>query len=160
VRSLALDIGEKRVGVAVSDRSGRVATPVRVLGADQLGSAGGLRALVDEYEPASFVIGLPLSMDGTEGPQAARVRVVAEGLGDRFGLPVEYVDERLTSVEVSRAMREAGLSERDQRGKRDAVAAALMLQTWLDARSASIESASPLEDRQGLEADVREDTGD
>ena len=142
------------MGVAVSDRSGRVATPVAVLAADQLGPAGGLRRILDDYEPDTLVVGLPISLDGTEGPQAASVRTVAEGLRERFALPVEYVDERLTSVEVSRAMREAGLSEREQRGKRDAVAAALMLQTWLDARFAAggFEHQSPDGEASGLDA--------
>lgn len=134
MRVLALDIGERRVGVAVSDPSGRVATPAKILDAAALNDARAVRRLLDDYEPDLVLVGLPLSMDGTEGPQARRVRAQAARLEAAVDVPVDFADERLTSAEAARAMQEAGMSERDRRGKLDAVAASLFLQAWLDAR--------------------------
>lgn len=134
MRVLALDIGERRVGVAVSDPSGRVATPAKILNAAALNDARAVRRLLDDYEPDLVLVGLPLSMDGTEGPQARRVRAQAARLEAAVDVPVDFADERLTSAEAARAMQEAGMSERDRRGKLDAVAASLFLQAWLDAR--------------------------
>lgn len=138
MRYLGLDIGERRIGVAVSDPAGRVATPLCVLDASKtFGDAAELRRLIDEYEAESVVVGLPLSMDGTEGPQARRIRGLAERLGRLVAVPVRFADERLSSTEATRVMRGAGLSERSQRGVKDQVAAAIFLQTYLDRGSDS-----------------------
>lgn len=134
MRVLALDIGERRVGVAASDASGRVATPVKVLEAKALSDGVTLRRLVEDYEVDLVLVGLPLSLDGTEGPQARRVRAQAARLAPQLGVPVDFADERLSSTQAARAMQEAGMSERDRRGKLDAVAASLFLQAWLDSR--------------------------
>ncbi len=133
-RIIALDIGEKRVGVALSDPDRRVATPHAVWDAAPLLANGrDLVRLVEEYEVAEVVVGLPLTLEGTEGPQARRVRQVAERLAGFLRIPVRFVDERLTSREAAMRMREAGFSERRQRGMKDMVAAALILQAYLDA---------------------------
>lgn len=133
MRVLGLDIGEKRIGVAVSDPSGRVATPVKVLDARRaLGDGVELRRLVEDYEAELVVVGLPLSLDGTEGPQAVRVRSVASKLAGFLPVGVVFADERLSSAEAKRTMREAGVSERHQRGSVDMVAAAVFLQAYLD----------------------------
>jgi len=146
VRSLGLDIGEKRIGVAISDDQGAVATPLDVLDAARvLGDGRALRAIVEEYDVDVLVIGLPLSLDGTEGPQARRVRTLARRLTGYVPLPVVYVDERLTSIEAARRMREGGLDERQQRGTKDKVAAAILLQTYLDS-GAHIEPADSGDD--------------
>lgn len=138
MRAIALDFGERRVGVAASDASGTVASPVTVLDAARLrGDLSPLRRLADEYEPDVLVVGLPLSLDGTEGPQAVTVRDAAERVAKALGLPVEYADERLSSAQAERLMADAGLSARDRRGKVDAVAASLFLQAWLDGRGGS-----------------------
>lgn len=134
MRVLALDIGERRVGVAVSDPSGRVATPVKIMDAKDLTDAASLRRLVDDYEPGLILVGLPLSMDGSEGPQARHVRATAAKVAALVTVPVDFADERLSSAQAARTMQEAGMSERDRRGKLDAVAASLFLQAWLDAR--------------------------
>lgn len=136
MRVLALDIGEKRVGVAVSDPLGRVATPVTVLDARRLlGDAAELKRLLRDYDDVeALVVGLPLSLDGSEGPQAARVRAVAEKIAAHVGLPVNYVDERLSSAEAEKRMSEAGADSRARRGSVDMVAASVMLQTYLDSR--------------------------
>lgn len=138
MRILALDIGEKRTGVAVSDPSGRVASPVAVIDTRRaVGDGQELRKLLSDYEDVGMlVIGLPVSMDGTEGKQAQRVRQLAEKIRAHVVLPVEYIDERLTSTEAERRMAETGADSRARRGSVDMVAASIMLQTFLDSRRA------------------------
>ncbi|NTU70817.1 MAG: Holliday junction resolvase RuvX [Coriobacteriia bacterium] len=134
MRVLALDIGEKRIGVAVSDVTGTVATPLVVLDAKAaLGDGLSIKRVADDYEVELLVVGLPRSLDGTEGPQAAKVRSAAKRIESLIGLPVAFVDERLSSSEATKAMSSAGMTERDMRGRVDMVAAALFLQTYLDA---------------------------
>ena len=135
VRALALDIGEARVGVAVSDPAGRVASPVCVLPAQEvLAHAASFRRVLEDWEPELLVCGRPMTLAGEEGPQVARVREQAERIAAACGLPLEFEDERLSSAEAKRILREQGLSERAMRGKVDMVAASLFLQSWLDAR--------------------------
>ena len=133
--ALALDIGGARTGIAVSDRTGRVASPVKVLPAAEVeGVARTFRMVLEDYEPDVIVCGLPQTMAGEEGPQAARVREVAGRISRVTGLPVEFIDERLSSTEAKRILREQGLSEKQMRGKVDMISASLFLQAWLDAR--------------------------
>lgn len=133
VIALALDIGEVRVGIAVSDASGSVAMPVKVLPAQEvLSCARTFRLLIEDYEPDVLVCGLPQTLAGEEGPQAARIRAAAERISRATNLPVAFADERLSSREAKRILREQGLTERSMRGKVDMVAASLFLQTWLD----------------------------
>ena len=134
MRALGLDIGERRIGVAVSDPSGTVATPLVVLDARSLARDGTpLRRLVEDYEPALLVVGMPLTMAGQEGPQAAIVKATVRRLLEPLGVPVAYHDERLSSAAANRAMAEAGADERARRGSVDMVAASLLLQSYLDA---------------------------
>ena len=134
MRALALDIGEVRVGVAVSDPAGRVASPVCVLPAPEvLGNAKTFRRVFEDWEPELLVCGRPMTMAGEEGPQAERICAQARQIADNCGLPLEFADERLSSAEAKRILREQGLSERSMRGKVDMVAASLFLQAWLDA---------------------------
>ena len=134
MRALALDIGEVRIGIASSDVSGTVASPVVVLPAQEvLSGARTWRRVLEDYEPDVLVCGLPSTMGGDEGPQAARVRKVAEKISSSCGVPLEFADERLSSVEAKRILRAQGLSEKRMRGKVDMVAASLFLQAWLDA---------------------------
>lgn len=135
VRVLGLDIGEKRIGVAISDPTGTVSTPLAVLDAAAvLGDGRDLRALVDDYDVALIVVGLPLSMDGSEGPQAIRVRRLASRLATFVPQPMDFADERLSSTSARNTMSAAGVSDRDKRGKIDMVAASIFLQSYLDAR--------------------------
>ncbi len=135
MRVLALDIGEVRVGVAVSDPAGRVASPVCVLpAAEVLAHAVTFRRVLEDWEPELLVCGLPRTLAGEEGPQAERIRAQAEKIAAACGLPLEFADERLSSAEAKRILKEQGLSERAMRGKVDSVAAGLFLQSWLDAR--------------------------
>ena len=135
MRVLALDIGEVRVGIAVSDPAARVASPVSVLpAAEVLAHASSFRRVLEDWEPDLLVCGLPRTLAGEEGPQAERIRAQAERIAASCGLPLEFADERLSSAEAKRILKEQGLSERAMRGKVDSVAAGLFLQSWLDAR--------------------------
>lgn len=134
MRALALDIGETRIGIAATDASGSVAMPVCVLPAQEvLGNARTWRRVLEDHEPDLLVFGLPRTLAGEEGPQAQRVREVAKEISLSCGIPLEFVDERLSSQEAKRILKAHGLSERRMRGKIDMVAASLFLQTWLDA---------------------------
>lgn len=132
--ALALDIGDARIGIAVSDRTGTVAMPVKVLPAGEvLSCARSFRQLLEDYEPDVLVCGRPKTLSGEDGPQAARVMQCAIEIGKRCSLPVSFVDERLSSTEAKRILRENGLSEKQMRGKVDMIAASLFLQSWLEA---------------------------
>lgn len=134
--ALALDIGQVRIGIAVSDRSGRVALPVKVLPAIEVTSmARSFRQIVEDHEPNIIVCGRPQTMAGEDGPQAERVISVGRQIADALDLPLVFADERLSSREAKRILRENGLSERKMRGKVDMVAASLILQAWLDAQN-------------------------
>lgn len=136
MRIMALDIGEVRVGVAVSDPAERVASPVCVLpAAEVLAGAKSFRRVLEDWEPELLLCGLPLTLAGEEGPQAARIRKNAAAISERCGIPHEFADERLSSSEAKRSLHEAGLDERAMRGKVDMVAASLFLQAWLDERA-------------------------
>ena len=134
MRVMGLDIGEKRIGVAVANTTTGIATPVRVMDAHEvLDNARPWRMLVEDNEPELLVCGLPKTMRGSVGRQATHIREQAERIAQACELPVEFVDERLSSAEARRLLREQGLSERDMRGKIDSVAASLFLETWLAA---------------------------
>jgi putative Holliday junction resolvase len=134
MRILALDIGEKRVGVAGGDTGAGIALPIGTLSAkDVLDAAPAFRRLIEDHEPELLVIGLPLSLDGDETQQTRRVRAFAERVAEATGLPLAYQDERLSSVEARRTLREAGCTEREMRGKIDMIAASFILRTYLDA---------------------------
>lgn len=136
--ALALDIGQTRIGVAVSDRTGRVAMPVKVLPAAEVtGLARSFRAIVEDHEPDVIVSGFPRTMAGEDGPQAARVREIARSVANALQLPLEFEDERLSSSEAKRILRAQGLNEKQMRGKVDMIAASVFLQAWLDARTAA-----------------------
>ena len=132
MRVLALDIGDRRVGVAVSDPSGKLARPVTTVkrtGRDfQV-----ITDLVAEHAVDRVVAGYPSNMDGSVGAQARRVESYVDGLRRHVSVPIELWDERLSSVEAERMMVEAGRSASYRRNRIDAVAAAVILQSYLDA---------------------------
>ncbi|MBR3234756.1 MAG: Holliday junction resolvase RuvX [Atopobiaceae bacterium] len=135
MRVLALDIGEVRVGIAASDATGSVASPVCVLPANEvLQHARTFRRVLEDYEPDLLVCGRPKTLSGEDGPQAERIMAEAHKIAKACGLPLEFADERLSSREAKRILREEGMSEKAMRGKVDMVAASLFLQSWLDAR--------------------------
>jgi putative Holliday junction resolvase len=136
VRTLALDLGSRRIGVAVSDPSGTLATPHAVL--ERAARVGldheAVAALVADVEADRVVVGLPLSLDGSDGPAVRLVRAEVERLVARLPVPVEYHDERFTTVSANRALVAAGMKEPERRRVVDKVAAAVLLQSWLDQR--------------------------
>ena len=135
MRVLALDIGQTRIGIAASDATGKVASPVAVLPSQEVVSgARTWRRVLADYEPELLVCGLPYTLAGEEGPQAECIREIAMKISRACGVPLEFQDERLSSAEAKRILREQGLNERRMRGKVDMVAASLFLQTWLDAQ--------------------------
>ena len=139
MRIMALDIGEKRVGIAVSDPDERVASPLVVLPAAEVQAcAKSFQRVLEDWEPELLLCGLPTTLAGEEGPQAVRVRAFAQDVSARVGLPLEFADERLSSSQAKRSLREKGLSEKAMRGKVDMIAASLFLQAWLDARSQAL----------------------
>ena len=131
MRWLALDHGTKRIGVAVGDAAGGVATPLEVLPAEPLdGVVRRVAELAVEYDAAGLVVGWPLNMDDSEGPQGRMARAMAVELAGRTGLDVRLWDERLSSFEADQAM--AGLYTRKQKkARQDAVAAAAILRDFL-----------------------------
>lgn len=135
MRVIALDIGERRVGVAYADTASRVAVPLTVLPANEVESLGrSFRRLLEDHEPELLLAGRPLTMSGEEGPQAQRVMAIARKVADACGLDLAFTDERLSSAQAKRILHEQGLTERQMRGKIDCVAASLFLQSWLDAQ--------------------------
>ena len=135
MRVMALDIGEVRCGIAVSDPQERIASPVCVLPTQEvLANAPSFRRVVEDWEPELLLSGLPLSLNGEKGPQAQRIEEQAARIAKSLDLPLEFCDERLSSAEAKRALREGGHSEKSMRGKVDMIAASIFLQSWLDAR--------------------------
>lgn len=133
MRILGVDPGEVRLGLAVSDELGLTAQGLPTwVSRGRSADLAHLRALVEELGVAEVVVGLPRNMDGTIGPSAEAARELAEDLRTALGLPVSLWDERLTTQAATRALTEAGVSRRRRRGRVDAVAAALILQGYLD----------------------------
>ncbi len=131
---LALDLGDVRIGVAVSDPDRRVAVPVGTVHVGRPpGELKAIAGLAAERGATLVVVGLPLNMDGSRGPRAAHAEAFADVLRGILDVPVELCDERLTTVEAERGLREAGVRGRDRRAVVDAAAARVLLQGWLDA---------------------------
>lgn len=137
MRALGLDLGSKRIGVALSDSDGTLALPYEVVqrSGDRERDHRRIAELVAETEAEVVVVGLPYSLDGSSGPMARRYRAEARRLRATLAVPVETYDERLTTVTAERALRETDLSGRARRKVVDQVAAAVMLQSWLDHRA-------------------------
>lgn len=139
MRILALDMGERRVGIAVSDPTGTIARPLRTLvrGSREEDFAA-ITALVAEHDVELVVVGQPLCLDGTEGPQARRVARYAEALAARLPVPVVAWDERFTTVAAEEILRQNRRKKKRQartRGEVDSIAAAVILQSYLDSVS-------------------------
>ena len=128
-----MDPGSRRVGVAVSDATGTIASPLTAVPAEPAATlAERLAMLAREQEATSLVVGLPRRMDGSLGPEAKAAKALAEQLRRTSGLPVTLVDERLSSAAAERALLAGGISRARRRQLSDQVAAALILQTHLD----------------------------
>jgi putative Holliday junction resolvase len=135
-RALGIDLGSKRIGVALSDSGGLVATPYEVVARSGSRSRDHQRilALAEEAGVDVIVVGLPLSLDGSIGPAAAGALAETEELRATTELPVETYDERLTTVSADRSLVQMNLKAGARRKVVDKVAAAVMLQAWLDSR--------------------------
>ena len=141
-RAVGVDLGAKRIGIAVSDSGGLMATPRGTLNrtGDAERDRRALVELVVEEEAVVVVIGHPLSLDGSRGPAARAAEVEAAGLASLLqgrDVAVELFDERLTTVSAHQALRAGGIKGRNQRAVVDQTAAAVMLMAWLDGRRAS-----------------------
>jgi putative holliday junction resolvase len=135
VRVLAIDPGSKRVGLAVSDPSGTIAQPLETIAAEPADSlAERLAEIARRSEAGRIVVGLPRRMDGSLGPEAKSARELATQLRRSSKLPVELVDERLTTAAAERSLLETGMRRRKRRANIDRVAAAILLQSHLDSK--------------------------
>jgi len=134
MRTLGIDFGLKRIGVAVSDEGGQLAQPLKVLPAGSLHQVlDELSRVIEEYSPSAVVLGDPRMPDGTEGKLGPKVREFAEKFEARFGLKVYLRDERYTSFEAEERLKEAGDDNwRSRKKKLDCAAAAIILQDYLD----------------------------
>ncbi len=133
MRVLGLDMGERFIGVAVSDSNGRMAVPLEVV--ERRGRLAGLAevaGLAEEAGAEMIVVGMPFSLDGSMGPQADRIQADVALLAKETSLPIEYADERLSSRAALGLVAHKG--RRRNKGRLDASAAAVILQSWLDAR--------------------------
>jgi putative holliday junction resolvase len=131
-RVLGIDIGTVRVGLAVSDPNGLIAQPLDVVPRESASDA--IAERTRELEVGEVVVGIPLRMDGSHGPEADAAESFARALEGLLDVPVARWDERLSTKEAERAMRTAGADSRKQRGLVDKVAAAMVLQSFLDSR--------------------------
>jgi len=135
-RVLALDLGEKRIGVAISDETRTIARPVAVLKRQSRSEDfDRINKIVDEHAVSLLLVGLPLLASGEEGEKAAWMRDYASDLQRELGLALRYWDESFTTVEAEASLRERGIRGRRGRQRIDAVAAAFILQSYLDALS-------------------------
>lgn len=137
MRVLALDHGTVRIGTAISDELGMMAHPLEYIPAEPASALiDRLKQLIREREVSLILVGLPLNMDGSSGPAAQKVQSFVHLLKETIAIPVRTWDERLTSLQAHRLLAETGLRERDRRKKVDSSAAAVLLQSFLDAQSA------------------------
>ena len=142
-RVVGVDLGSRRIGLAVSDSGQSVATPVRAItrSGDLRADHDALAAVVHDYGAVGVVVGIPLSLSGSSGPAAEAVNEEVASLRERLVVDVETVDERFTTRVASAGLRTAGRKAKRQRDVIDAAAAAELLQTWLSRRRASAAEA-------------------
>lgn len=138
MRVVGIDLGSKRIGVAVSDASGTIASPLTVIarGGSRAADHAAIAAIVSEYEAEAVVVGLPLTLAGAVGTAARAAIDEAAAIARVVGVPVETFDERLTTVAADAILMERRMRADARRRLVDKVAAAVMLQAWLDSRSA------------------------
>lgn len=136
MRVVSVDLGDVRTGLAAGDDVLRIVQPLLVIEErDQDRRLDRIVAEIERHGPDRIVLGLPLNMDGTEGPRATDSRAFGARLSERTGLPVDYQDERLTSFEADETLKGSGLTRKAKKRVQDAIAAATILEDWLDAHS-------------------------
>ncbi len=132
-RSLGLDVGDKRIGVALSDPQGLLASPLTIINRrDETVDIKAIIDIVSQHQVGQIIVGLPRSMDGSLGQQAEKVKTFTQKLCSYTDVPVEFRDERLTTVSAKRLMRAAKTKRNRKKAQDDAIAAALILQGYLD----------------------------
>ena len=130
---LALDVGDRRIGVAACDPTGTLASPLTTIErSDEASDIAAVLALASDHGAVEIVVGLPLSMSGARGPQARKVERFTRALASQSPVPVNVVDERLSSVQAERLIRESGRKPSVDRALVDAAAATVILQAYLD----------------------------
>lgn len=135
MRAMGVDAGTRRIGVALSDELGLLAAPWKAVRVARGREFAELAAMARERSIEIVVVGLPTSLDGTEGPQAKAVRAFAAELAAHLDdLPLVFADERFTTAEAERLLISRRMSREERRDRIDAAAAAIMLQGWLDAQ--------------------------
>ena len=133
MRSLGLDIGDKRIGVALSDPGGILASPFTIIDRrDERLDTEAILDIVRQHQVEQIIVGLPYSMDGSIGKQAEKVKAFIQELGSNTDVPIEFRDERLTTVSARRLMQPVKRKRTKKKVRHDAVAAALILQSYLD----------------------------
>ena len=133
MRTLGLDVGDRRIGVALSDPGGILASPFAIIErADVDQSIAAIADIVQKQGISLIIAGLPQSLSGAEGQQAEKVRAFIEKLSERVPIPVVFRDERLSTVAVSRLMQSVGSHKGKKKERQDAKAAAVILQGYLD----------------------------
>ena len=144
-RSLGLDIGDKRVGVALSDPQGILASPLTIIHRqDEAADFEAVVNIISQHQVGRIIVGLPRSMDGTLGKQAEKVKAFVDRLISHIKVPLEFRDERLSTVSARRLMREAGAKKTRGKAYDDAAAAAVILQGYLDEKYADPDEIHPL----------------
>lgn len=132
-RYLGVDYGKERVGIALSDETGTMASPLEVLPLKPFRKfLGAMKRIIREHEISCIVVGIPRNMDGSYGPSAEAARDFATRLREALTVPIEPFDERLTTVQASKSLRDAGKSAKKQKKQIDSAAAQIILQTYLD----------------------------
>jgi putative pre-16S rRNA nuclease len=131
-RILGIDPGERRIGIALSDPAGIIASPHAVIDTRQRSFAADLREICTEFDVILIVVGRPTSLSGYEGPAVERAERVAETAHNATGLPIVYVDERFTTKQAERALLEGNVRRAERKKMIDKVAASFILQTYLD----------------------------
>jgi putative Holliday junction resolvase len=133
MRSLGLDVGDKRIGVALSDPGGILASPFTIINRrDESLDMAAIADIINQKQVEQVIVGLPRSMDGSLGRQAEKVKAFTERLGEHTDVPIEYRDERLTTVLAERLAQVANARKNRVKARRDAQAAAIILQGYLD----------------------------
>ena len=133
MRSLGLDIGDERIGVAVSDPEGILASPFTIISRrDERLDVGAIIDIINQKQVKRIIVGLPRSMDGSIGKQAENVKAFVQKLCNQVDIPVEFRDERLTTVSAEHLMRTTNAPKTRRKARYDAIAAALILQGYLD----------------------------
>lgn len=133
MRFLAIDFGQKRTGLAVCDQDEMISSPLTVI-EGQGGLIGRILEYIESQEIEALIVGLPLNMDGSEGPQAGKVRRFAGQLKENTNLPIYFYDERLSSFEADQKLAGTGLTRKKKKKRSDAIAAAEFLQAFLDSK--------------------------